>query len=324
MTLPIVITRIISSSPLITRLSSTFLGFQRVGAFNRGYNTFSKPLLSSKRSILFFLIGPPILYLTTTFARLLYQYPTTDINRSHPVYKSKDDVRFKQLYGHWFSARVPYESVVRPSSTIERVGDETVVKNEKHKKTPIEIWTSALFCTPTLGLEAIGIGFFTGNGFTTGDIGEEKVFVGQELAHGVFNVISIEEQTPPVTLTQQEDGVNGKLLGRAIVAYDLPDYLTHIWEVAAKFGAPWRHISGGRHCFEVIEEDGGRDGEVLVRFGCVIDMERVNRLEREKGEDGKGMPGVYVWLHEVYARWLVDGAVNRLRRSLITSRYLVV
>ncbi|KAF3091808.1 hypothetical protein TWF706_009482 [Orbilia oligospora] len=320
MTLPIVITRIISSSPLITRLSSTFIGLQRSGALNRGYSTFSKPLLSSRRSILVFLIGPPILYLTTTFTRLLYQYPTTDIHRSHPVYKSKDDVRFKQLYGHWFTARVPYKSLIRPGSAAERIGDETAVKDVKHKKSPIEIWTSALFCTPTLGLEALGIGILTGNGLTTGDRGKERVYVGQELAHGVFNVISMEEAaedtTSPVTLTEQKDGVNGKLLGRAIVAYDLPDYPTHVWEVAAKYGAPWRHISGGRHCFEVIEEDGAKDGEVLVRFGCVIDMERVNRLDREKGEDGKGMPWLYVWLHEVYARWLVDGAVNRLRRGL--------
>lgn len=313
MTLPIVITRIISSSPLITRLSSTFLGLQRMGAFRRGYSTFSKPLLSSRRSILFFLIGPPILYLTTTFTRLLYQYPTTDIDRSHPVYKSKDDVRFKQLYGHWFTARVPYKSLIQSSST-GKIGDETVVK---HRKTPIEVWTSALFCTPTLGLEAIGIGLFTGNGFATGDRGEERVYVGQGLAHGIFNVKSIEgESTPPVTLTEQKDGVNRKLLGRAIVAYDLPDYATHLWEIAAKYGAPWRHISGGRHCFEVIEEEGkGKEGEVLVRFGCVTDMERVNRLHREGGEDGKGMPWLYVWLHEVYARWLVDGAVKRLRRG---------
>ncbi|KAK6345597.1 hypothetical protein TWF718_007507 [Orbilia javanica] len=316
MTIPIVVARIISSSPLITRVSTAFVGLQRAGAFRRGYSTFSKPLLSSRRSILFFLIGSPILYLTTTFTRLLYQYPATDIDGSHPVYKSKDDVRFKQMYGHWFTARVPHKSLIQPSSPAGKAGEESRGEIVKHKKTPIEVWTSALFCTPTLGLEAIGIGFFTGNGFTTGDRGKEKVYVGQDLAHGVFNVTSIEEEsTPPVTLQEEKDGVNGKLLGRAIVAYDIPDYPTHLWEVAAKYGAPWRHISGGRHCFEVIEEEGGKDGEVLVRFGCVIDMERVNRLDREKGEDGKGMPWLYVWLHEVYARWLVDGAVKGLRRG---------
>ncbi|KAK6504709.1 hypothetical protein TWF481_006648 [Arthrobotrys musiformis] len=302
MTLPIILTRLISSTPLITRLSSTLITLQTT---SRTYSTFSKPLsLSPHRSIFLLLISSPIIYLTTTFARLLYQYPTTDIDRSHPVYKSKDDARFKQLYGHWFTSRVPYKSLS------PQVKDATV-----HRKTPIEVWTSALFCTPTLGLEAIGIGILTGNGFKTGDRGEEKVYVGQELAHGVFNVTSVEESSE--ILSESKDGVEGRLLGRAIVSYDLPDYPTHLWEVLAKYGAPWRHISGGRHCFEVIEEEGGKEkGEVLVRFGCVIDMERVNRLDREKGEDGKGMPAVYVWLHEVYARWLVDGAVRRLRREV--------
>ncbi|KAK6528416.1 hypothetical protein TWF281_009657 [Arthrobotrys megalospora] len=304
--------RIIASSTLVTRLSSTFIGLQRNSTF-KTYSTFSKPLLSSRRSILLFLIGPPILYLTTTITRLLYQYPTTDIERSHPVYKSKDDSRFKQLYGHWFTARVPVKSLI-PSSSLRKDGNETGNKEAKIK-TPIEIWTSALFCTPTLSLEAIGIGIATGNGFKTGDRGEKGVYVGQEIAHGVFNVISLEEGNTLETLREDKDGVNGKLIGRTIIAYDLPDSLTYLWEVAAKYGAPWRHISGGRHCFEVIEEEGGKEGEVMVRFGCVIDMERVNRQDRASGEDGKGMPGFYVWLHEVYARWLVDGAVRRLRRA---------
>ncbi|KAK6360225.1 hypothetical protein TWF730_006375 [Orbilia blumenaviensis] len=308
-----VITRIIASSPIITRLSSTFVGLQKASAF-RGYSTLSKPLLSSRRSIFLFLIGAPILYLTTTVTRLLYQYPTTDIDLSHPVYKSKDDVRFKQLYGHWFTARVSAASLAHQARLVKNENNGASEKEVRYK-TLIEAWTSAVFCTPSLSLEARAIGTLTGNGFKTGDRGEEKVYAGQPLAHGVFKVESIEETNPPATLQEGKDGVNGKLLGRAIVSYELPDQHAHFWEVLAKRGVPWRHLSGGRHCFEVIEEEGGKEGEIMVRFGCVVDMERVNRQDREAGEDGKGMPWLSVWLHEVYARWLVDGAVIGLRRG---------
>ncbi|KAK6535492.1 hypothetical protein TWF694_001947 [Orbilia ellipsospora] len=302
-----------------------------------------RPLLSSRRSVIIVLLAPPLLYTSATFVRLLHQYPTTKIHPSHPVYISRDNQRFKQTHVHWFSAKVPLKTLLSSSQRSSVLSESTdkdtsaisKVQVEKQfpvpDKNPVENWTFAFFSTPTLSLEASSLGWLVGNGFNTGDQARDGVCVGQGLAHGLFRVIAFQTEEDIIEESKnmikrgeakEADIVNGGVLGRVIVEYSMPDGLVRSWEVvAARYGWPWRHLSGGRHCLEVVS-DGliGRnerdleDEMVAVRFGCAVDLERVNRVNGQ--EDAKLMPWAFAWLHEMYARWLVDGAVNKLMRGI--------
>ncbi|EPS36660.1 hypothetical protein H072_9784 [Dactylellina haptotyla CBS 200.50] len=287
-----------------------------------------RPLLSSKSSIFLIVVTPPILYVSTTFTRLLYQYPSTKIHPSHPIYTSRDNTRFSQEYVHWFSARIPLRYLL--PATFRKDSPE----KKKDIRTPVEVWTHAFFSTPTIALEEAVVGWAKGKGFKTGDQGERGIYVGQGFGHGVFKVIAFEREeemsVPEASAVKEEEGREGRVIGRVIVEWDLSDSLVHIWEVAATKGLPWRHLTGGRHSLEVIsyrpgdaqkklgvtEGDGKQEEEyVTVRFGCALDIEKVNRLDGTGLPDGKLMPGWYIWLHEMYARWLVDGAVKKLARN---------
>lgn len=250
-------------------------------------------------------VSAPAIYLSATTSRLLKTYPTTDIDPSHPVYSVRSDTRFKQTDCHWFSARVPAK-LLRPPNR-----DKS--KHDSHKNlSPVEVWTSTFFSTPTLALEASLIGLATGNGLRTGDQGTSGIKPGQALAHGAFMVESIDKSE-----------------NRAIVSYNIPNNMVALWERAASWGWPYRHLSRGRHCLE-IEYDTGKTAKithqtlsddeeefVTVKFGCAIDIEKVNRATGE--EDGKTMPVSYIWFHEMYARWLIDGAVEKLKRTYAAS-----
>ncbi|KAJ6260179.1 hypothetical protein Dda_4402 [Drechslerella dactyloides] len=53
-------------------------------------------LFATKTTTVLTLLTPPVLYLSTTFARLLREYPASTIHSSHPVYQSSDDKRYQQ------------------------------------------------------------------------------------------------------------------------------------------------------------------------------------------------------------------------------------
>ncbi|KAF3914242.1 hypothetical protein AA313_de0204617 [Arthrobotrys entomopaga] len=299
-----------------------------------------QPLLSPRRSVIIALLTPPVLYTSATIIRLLHQYPTTNIHPSHPVYISRDNQRFKQTHVHWFSARVPLKTLLSPSQRSlglsSKTNSDTIAisraKEEEERlelleRNPVENWTFAFFSTPTLSFEASCFGWLLGNGFRIGDQARDGVYVGQGLAHGLFRVTAFQTEEDIMEETKrmirrgearEADDVNGGVIGRVIVEFGMPDGLVRSWEVvAARYGWPWRHLSGGRHCFEVLlDHPIGLDGRnledemVTVRLGCAADLERVNRVNGR--EDGKWMPWTFVWLHEMYARWLVDGAVNKL------------
>ncbi|KAK6359333.1 hypothetical protein TWF696_000494 [Orbilia brochopaga] len=274
-------------------------------------------LFASRTTTVLTLLAPPALYMSATFARLLYQYPASSIHASHPIFLTEDSARYKQLDAHWFTTRITLR-YLRPRSL-----DAT-----RDARTPVEVWTAAFFSTPTFSLEARGCGWLLGRGFTTGDQARGGVYVGQRLAHGLFRIVSMDKDGG-----EGKGGAEGelsredqrqRLLGRVIISFWIPDGMVHVWEVAAaRYGLPWRLLSGGRHCFEILEDETGslREGRgekeeeeyVTVRMGCVADLERVNRVDGR--EDGKGLAGWALWLHEMYARWLVDAAVRKLKRD---------
>ncbi|KAF3931195.1 hypothetical protein ABW19_dt0206205 [Dactylella cylindrospora] len=238
----------------------------------------------------------PTIYLSATAIRLLVTYPVTDIDPSHPVHRlNVDTSRFKQTDTHWFTARVPASLLRAPPSS----SSSSSTRSRRYVLTPIERFTTAFFTTPSLSLEARFIGLFTNHGFTTGDLGERGLKNGLGLAHGTFSVVSL-----------------GKEHNRVVVKWPISQGLVASWERLASWGMPWRHISGGRHCLEVIFDEPRPESKTkeyaTIRFGCVLDLEKRNPITGE--EDGKVMPGFYVWIHEMYARWLLDGAVRRLNK----------
>lgn len=245
---------------------------------------------------LLFLI--PSLYVSKTVVSLTRTYPTNpglELPPTHPAFTSPDNSALKQAHIEYWEGRVPI-------SSLQASPDSQLAATDEGKTSLIREFTAALFQTRSLTLEAKFIGWGMGNGFQPGDRGENGVQEGHDFAHGLFKVTHLNDKE-----------------GWAVVAYPIPDHVVRSFETMAKWGLPWRHLSGGRHVFQVIPDknstDKQEDGEkwATVRFGCVVDIERKNRLTGER--DGKGLPSALLWFHQMYARRLLDEAIQDLKRK---------
>lgn len=204
-----------------------------------------------------------------------------------------------------YSARVPLSALQHAKERRKGTSKAT---------TPQDEWARILLNSPTLRTEASLIGLLTTGRYTPGDTGntpgglspETEPGVPRKLLNGVFTV-----QRPP--LSEQTFSSENSLL----VSWEIPPAPREFFERIARWGYPWRLMSGGRHEMSISRLD-LEDGEtqepfVEVRFASAHDYETVSEeggLERQKK-----IPGWTGRLHRGYARWVLDSAVQELRNS---------
>lgn len=205
-----------------------------------------------------------------------------------------------------YSARVPLRALQHARERRGGTRKHTTLQDE---------WARILLNNPTLRTEASLIGLLTTGRFTPGDTGntpgglsrETEPGVPRKLLNGVFTV-----QRPPSS-DQTLSNENSLL-----VSWEIPPGPREFFERIARWGYPWRLMSGGRHEISIsrpeFEDNGIQEPFVEVRFASAHDYETASEeggLERQKK-----IPGWTGRLHRGYARWVLDSAVQELRNSL--------
>ena len=203
-----------------------------------------------------------------------------------------------------YSARIPLRALIRAKERSE-TGKPTTFQDE---------WARTLLNSPVLRTEASLVGLFTTRRFTPGDTGntpdglsaETEPGAPRKLLNGVFTV-----QRPP---SPEPTFSNENSL---LVSWKIPPAPREFFERIARWGYPWRLMSGGRHEISIsrpeFEDDKAQEPYVEVRFASAHDYETISEeggLERQKR-----IPGWTGRLHRGYARWVLDSAVRELRDS---------
>lgn len=177
---------------------------------------------------------------------------------------------------------------------------------EKHLKRSLEeAWARAVLSSKPLSTEASIIGLLTSGSYSPGDTGQDgfgpdsKTGTPRALLHGLFVV----EREPSSAQSRSER--NGLL-----VSWKMADNPRLFFEKIARWGYPWRLMSGGRHemsvsePFEVLDQ-----GKVVeVRFSAAHDYEVV----AGEGDSQKILPEWTNRLHRGYARFVLDAAVKEV------------
>ena len=130
-----------------------------------------------------------------------------------------------------------------------------------------------------------------------GDCGEHGFHKGQKLLNALFEVQRPPAQGEPLLLswTMAEDAVG-------------------FFRRVARWGYPWRLMSGGRHELGVGAVD--EEGMVDVRFSAVHDYEVVE----EEGARQKTIPEWVKRCHRLYAMWLLDERAEEVRKRAKATR----
>lgn len=194
-------------------------------------------------------------------------------------------------YTDIFSARMPLQALKA------RTQDPG-----KHDQTALEeAWARSMLRSKLLRVEGSILGLFTRGTFTPGDIGEHGFRAGdqdkpQKLLNGVL-------------YTQRVPGADGDSRG-LLVAWYMADEPRGFFEKIARWGYPWRLMSGGRHEMSVSEpyDVPGLGPVVDVIFAGAHDYEIVE----EESVRQKVIPRWVMRLHAGYARLLLDFAMREV------------
>ena len=224
-------------------------------------------------------IALPALYIRSRVLSLERAYPplpseTTSTSELRTPTAPGTRTAYVDAYG----ARVPL-------STLRRSADR------KDAQIPLEeLWPKAFLRSETMKLESK----IVGKG-KRGDLGEQGFYSGQSLLNGALQV-----QRTPARDTA------------LLVSWSMPSDVVQFFERLASWGYPWRMMEGGRHEWSigpVGRLPGESEDMVEVRFSAAHDYKIV---EGEAGE-GKIIPQWVLRGHRVYARLLLDEAVQGLR-----------
>ncbi|KAL4941660.1 hypothetical protein BDV06DRAFT_178077 [Aspergillus oleicola] len=184
----------------------------------------------------------------------------------------------------------------------------------------LQEWPTVFFSSRLMRLEGSIIGYFSGCGFQPGDRGDSKqgfnpifdparMLSGQNNRRLLNGALTVERPPTDFDPYQPYDWNPYGLL----VSWKMPNGPRLFFEKIARWGYPWRLMSGGRHEFTV---EGpyyipGRDDEGLFfefRFASAHDYQIVPEegdLSRQKT-----IPKWTARLHRGYARLLLDRAVK--------------
>ncbi|KAJ5624374.1 hypothetical protein N7510_000683 [Penicillium lagena] len=185
--------------------------------------------------------------------------------------------------------------------------------NETSKKIALEdAWARSVLGSKPLRSEASVVGLMRHGRYSPGDIGDSESGFSAEgngstptpraLLNGVVTV-----QRAPEPRNADSNGL--------LIAWFMPPEPREFFESIARWGYPWRLMSGGRHelsvsePFDVPEQ---RDTMVEVRFSTAHDYEVV----LEEGEYQKVIPQWVMRLHRGWARLILDMAAREVRRGV--------
>ncbi|KAL4781779.1 hypothetical protein BJX76DRAFT_359540 [Aspergillus varians] len=214
-----------------------------------------------------------------------------------------------------YSARIPLSSL--PSATAP-ITPEGLQSPQAHQTLSTR-WAQALVGSRILRWEGSVFGLFSSRGFQPGDIGLSEEEFGPLPVNVNANVKEDRNQKRQLLnggfIVERPPSQDGNPYG-LLVSWDFPDDLRVLFEKIARWGYPWRFMSGGRHEMSVSKPYfvSGREGEeeegwvVDVRFSSAHDYEIV---PAEGGLEGqKTIPEWTVRLHRGFARLVLDRAVG--------------
>lgn len=198
-----------------------------------------------------------------------------------------------------YSAKIPLRHL---ENRIKDEDSSTPSPQELH-----EAWARSLIGSSVLRTEGSLIGLLTRWKWHPGDVGDgcngfgtnRKTGAPRKLLNGVFTVL----RTPA-----ERDGREHGLL----VSWTLSPDLRRLFEKIARWGYPWRFMSGGRHEISVSEPFKGDGGEyVEVLFATAHDY----KIIPEEGDlsKQKAIPEWTGRLHRAFARLVLDVAVRELK-----------
>ncbi|CEJ57114.1 hypothetical protein PMG11_05819 [Penicillium brasilianum] len=221
------------------------------------------------------------------------KYPNlpTSQNASNALLIPANPKTQRCAYTDIFAARIPLsalEARTQPAGRHDQVSLE-------------EAWARSVLGSRILRTEASLVGLFTGRTFSPGDIGAQGFYTSpdgkpQELLNGV-------------AYTQHAPGADADSQG-LLIAWYMADEPRRFFEKMARWGYPWRLMSGGRHEMSVSQpyEIPGQGRVVDVKFMGAHDYEIV----REEGDEQKIIPAWVMRLHAGYARLILDLAAREV------------
>ncbi|KAJ5377540.1 uncharacterized protein N7496_004949 [Penicillium cataractarum] len=194
-------------------------------------------------------------------------------------------------YADIFAARIPMSAL---EARTQPAGKQDQISLE-------EAWARSVLGSRVLRTEASILGLFSRMSFSPGDIGAQGFGAGpddkpQELLNGV-------------AYTQRAPGADADSQG-LLIAWYMADEPRLFFEKIARWGYPWRLMSGGRHEMSVSQpyEVPGQGRVVDVRFAAAHDYEIVE----EEGVRQKIIPAWVMRLHAGYSRLILDLAVREV------------
>lgn len=160
---------------------------------------------------------------------------------------------------------------------------------------------------------------------TGDDIGRSITFLSANedvYQHGSLAFVKEQKtQTSPGTVEKEKkkDKDEARPAEGVLFCWHMPDEPRRFFETIARWGYPWRLMSGGRHELSVSapfipDEDDRHDEPVVeVRFATAHDYEVMS--EEGPPEKQKVIPAWTLRLHRAYARFLLDMAVKEMIAS---------
>ncbi|OQE24009.1 hypothetical protein PENFLA_c010G02031 [Penicillium flavigenum] len=178
-------------------------------------------------------------------------------------------------------------------------------------KTELEYaWARSVIGSKILRIEGSLLGLLTSFRFTPCDTGNSAEGFSPDKTTGAPRILLnglLQVQRLPAADAES----NGLL-----VSLELPDAPRLFFEKIARWGYPWRLMSGVRHEMSVSEpfQRNGQGIFVEVRFASAHDYEVVDaegELEKQKI-----IPAWVLRLHRGYARFVLDSAIRELQREV--------
>ncbi|KAJ5233845.1 uncharacterized protein N7469_005611 [Penicillium citrinum] len=225
------------------------------------------------------------------------KYPARPLAAGSTALSTSSRISQRCAYTDIYAARIRLEALESRIPETELAKDRKVALEEA--------WARAVLSSRPLRTEASILGLFRTGKYAPGDLGQDGFATDSQtgtprtLLQGLFVV-----EKEPV----QQDS-NGLL-----VSWSMADGPRLFFEKIARWGYPWRLMSGGRHEMSVSEpfEVKGEGKFVEVRFSAAHDYEII---PEEKGKQ-KIMPEWTNRLHRGYARFVLDSAAREVEFGL--------
>lgn len=197
--------------------------------------------------------------------------------------------------------RCAYTDIFAARLPLSALETRTQPADKEDQITLEEAWARSVLGSRVLRTEASILGLLSRGTFSPGDIGAQGFGSGldgkpQELLNGV-------------AYTQRAPGTDTDSQG-LLIAWYMADDPRLFFEKIARWGYPWRLMSGGRHEISVSQpyEVPGEGRVVDVRFAGAHDY----KIVEGEGVNQKVIPAWVMRLHAGYARLILDLAVREV------------